>query len=101
MVMAMLVHVFLKIEKNLKLSVVLDLRHDHAEPVYRLAELFDLSISKRIYLVAKNTQPSVKVELSGIKAKLFLICIYPYMLEKKKKNQRNFIKVRLSREKST
>ena len=47
-----------KNRKNLKLSVVLELRHDHAEPVYRLAELFDLSISKRIYLVAKNTQPS-------------------------------------------
>ena len=82
-----------KNRKNLKLSVVLDLRHDHAEPVYRLAELFDLSISKRIYLVAKNTQPSVKVELSGVKARLFLICIYPYMLEKKKRTKEVLLKL--------
>ena len=84
---------FPKNRKNLKLSVVLDLRHDHAEPVYRLAELFDLSISKRIYLVAKNTQPSVKVELSGVKARLFLICIYPYMLEKKKRTKEILLKL--------
>ena len=82
-----------KNRKNLKLSVVLELRHDHAEPVYRLAELFDLSISKRIYLVAKNTQPSVKVELSGVKARLFLICIYPYMLEKKKRTKEILVKL--------
>ena len=82
-----------KNRKNLKLSVVLELRHDHAEPVTRLAELFDLSISKRIYLVAKNTQPSVKVELSGVKARLFLICIYPYMLEKKKRTKEILVKL--------
>ena len=82
-----------KNRKNLKLSVVLELRHDHAEPVTRLAELFDLSISKRIYLVAKNTQPSVKVELSGVKARLFLICIYPYMLEKKKRTKEILLKL--------
>ena len=56
-------------------------------------ELFDLSISKRIYLVAKNTQPSVKVELSGVKARLFLICIYPYMLEKKKRTKEILVKL--------
>ena len=82
-----------KNRKNLKLSVVLELRHDHAEPVTRLAELFDLSISKRIYLVAKNTQPSIKVELSGVKARLFLICIYPYMLEKKKRTKEILLKL--------
>jgi len=84
---------FPKNRKHLKLSVVLDLRHDHAEPIYKLAELFDLSISKRIYLVAKNTQPSVKVELSGVKARLFLICIYPYMLEKKKRIKEILLKL--------
>ena len=82
-----------KNRKHLKLSVVLELRHDHAEPVTRLAELFDLSISKRIYLVAKNTQPSIKVELSGVKARLFLICIYPYMLEKKKRTKEILVKL--------
>ena len=84
---------FPKNRKNLKLSVVLDLRHDHAEPVYRLAELFDLSISKRVYLERTNTQPSVKVELAGVKARLFLICIYPYMLEKKKKIKEILLKL--------
>jgi len=82
-----------KNRKHLKLAVVLDLRHDHAEPVHRLAELFDLSISKRVYLERTNTQPSIKVELSGVKARLFLICIYPYMLEKKKRIKEILIKL--------
>ena len=82
-----------KNRKHLKLSVVLDLRHDHAEPVTRLAELFDLSISKRVYLERTNTQPSIKVELSGVKARLFLICIYPYMLEKKKRIKEILLKL--------
>jgi hypothetical protein len=89
-------YVGVRIPKNrnhLKLSVVLDLRHDHAEPVYRLAELFDLSISKRVYTERTNTQPSVKVELSGVKARLFLICIYPYMLEKKKRIKEILLKL--------
>ena len=84
---------FPKNRKHLKLSVVLDLRHDHAEPVYRLAELFDLSISKRVYTERTNTQPSVKVELAGVKARLFLICIYPYMLEKKKRIKEILLKL--------
>ena len=82
-----------KNRKHLKLSVVLDLRHDHAEPVYRLAELFDLSISKRVYIERTNTQPSVKIDLSGVKARLFLICIYPYMLEKKKRIKEILLKL--------
>ena len=82
-----------KNRKHLKLSVVLELRHDHAEPVTRLAELFDLSVSKKVYLKAKNTQPSLKVELSGVKARLFLICIYPYMLEKKKRTKEILVKL--------
>jgi len=82
-----------KNRKHLKLSVVLELRHDHAEPVTRLAELFDLSVSKKVYLMAKNTQPSLKVELSGVKARLFLICIYPYMLEKKKRIKEILLKL--------
>ena len=82
-----------KNRKHLKLSVVLELRHDHAEPVIRLAELFDLSVSKRVYLQRTNTQPSIKVELSGVKARLFLICIYPYMLEKKKRIKEILLKL--------
>ena len=66
------------------LRIGLELRHDKAEPVLKLAELFDLSISKKIYLKKKgNTKSSFKCELGGIKVKLFLFSIYPYMLEKK------------------
>jgi len=61
----------------------LNLRHDHAEPIFKLAELFDLTISKVFRLNNKNAQPSLKIEIAGIKAKLLLYCIYPYLLEKK------------------
>jgi hypothetical protein len=66
-----------------KLRIALELRHDHAEPVLRLAELFDLTISKIFRLNRKNAQPSLRVELNAIKAKLFLYTIHPYLLEKK------------------
>ncbi len=49
------------------LRIGLELRHDHAEPLIKLAELFDLTISKFFRLDQKNTQPSLKIELSGIK----------------------------------
>ena len=69
-----------------KIRVGIELRHDHAEPVLKLAEMFDLTISKKIYLKKKgNTQPSLKIELGGIKAKVFLFSIYPYLLERKDK----------------
>jgi len=61
----------------------LELRHDHAEPVLRLAELFDLTIRKITRMYEKNTQDSLKIELSGIKARLFLYAIHPYLLEEK------------------
>jgi hypothetical protein len=65
------------------LRIGLELRHDHAEPLIKLAELFDLTISKFFRLDQKNTQPSLKIELSGVKGILFLFSIYPYLLEKK------------------
>ena len=69
-----------------KLRVKLELRHDHAEPVLKLAEIFDLTVSKKIYLKKKgNTKPTLNVELTGIKAKVFLSFIYPYLLERKDK----------------
>ena len=67
------------------LRIGIELRYDHAEPVYKLAEIFDLSISKKIFLKETNTQPQLKVDLSGIKAKVFLFSIYPYLLERKDK----------------
>ena len=68
------------------LKTKLELRHDHAEPVSKLAEIFDLTVSKKIYLKKKgNTKPTLNVELTGIKAKVFLSFIYPYLLERKDK----------------
>ena len=59
-----------------KVRIGLELRHDHAEPVLKLAEIFDLTISKKTYLIPYgNTQPTLKIELSGIKSKLFLFSI--------------------------
>ncbi len=66
-----------------KLRIGLELRHDHAEPVLRLAELFDLTISKISRLNRENHRPSLKIELGGIKANLFLYAIQPYLLEKR------------------
>ena len=77
-----------------RFTASLELRHDHAEPVLKLAEIFDLTISKQIFLIPQgNTQPKLKVELAGIKAKLFLFSIYPYMLEKKEKARDTLISV--------
>jgi len=68
-----------------KIRIGLELRYDKAEPILKLGELFDLTISKKIYLKKKgNTKSTLKIELSGIKAKLFLFSIYPYLLEEKK-----------------
>jgi len=68
---------------NFILKIRLELRHDHAEPVLRLAELFDLTISKIFRLNRKNTQPTLKIEIGAIKANLFLYAIQPYLLEKR------------------
>jgi len=76
-------HLHTRKKQSLVLRIGLELRHDHAEPVVKLAELFDLTISKFIRLNTKNTQPTLKIELSGIKARLFLYAIHPYLLEEK------------------
>tara|TARA_R100000656_G_scaffold95565_1_gene69388 strand:- start:792 stop:1679 length:888 start_codon:yes stop_codon:yes gene_type:complete len=69
-----------------KFTFGLTLRHDHAEPILKLAEIFDLTISKLIYLIPRGkAQPTLTITISGIKAKLFLFSIYPYLLEKKEK----------------
>ena len=81
------------------LRIGLELRHDHAEPVLKLAEIFDLTISKKIYLKKKgNTQPTLKVELSGIKGKVFLLSIYPYLLERKDKARKVLLDLDCSEE---
>ena len=82
-----------------KIRIGLELRHDHAEPVLKLAEIFDLTISKKIYLKKKgNTQPTLKVELGGIKAKVFLFSVYPYLLEEKDKARKVLLALDFSEE---
>jgi hypothetical protein len=76
------------------LMVALNLRYDHAEPILKLAEMFDLTISKRSYLIPRGkAQPQLKTVLAGIKGKLFLFSIYPYLLEKKEKARDALISV--------
>ena len=80
-------------------TVSLNLRHDHAEPVLKLAEMFDLTISKKIYLIPQgNAQPSLKIQIGGLKAKLFLFSIYPYLLEKKEKAREILIQLKCPEE---
>ena len=66
-----------------KLRIVLELKEVNAEPVIELAKLFDISVSRKIYNAAKNTEPSLKCEFGRVKSILFLFMIYPYLLEKK------------------
>jgi len=84
---------------GLRLRVGLELVHNKAEPLLKLAELFDLTVSRKIFLIPKgNTKPSLKVELSGIKAKLFLFSIYPYLLEEKEKATAILLKLKCPEE---
>ena len=76
----------LKEKSNAKFTFGLNLRHDHSEPILKLAEIFDLTVSKLIYLIPRGkAQPNLTITVCGIKAKLFLFSIYPYLLEKKEK----------------
>ena len=68
---------------NKKLRVSLELKEINAEPVIELARLFDISVSRKVYNAAKNTEPSLKCEFGRVKSILFLFMIYPYLLEKK------------------
>ena len=68
---------------NKKLRVALELKEINAEPVMELANLFDISVSRKIYNIDTNTEPSLKCEFGRAKAELFLFMIYPYLLEKK------------------
>ena len=58
---------YLSLKKNSpnpSLQIVLELRHDHAEPVLKLAEIFDLTISKKIYLKKKKYSTKFKNRVS-------------------------------------
>jgi hypothetical protein len=49
-----------------------------------LANIFDLSVRRKIYYDTNtNTKPSLMCEFGKAKAEIFLIMIYPHLLEKK------------------
>lgn len=75
------------------LICTLELSENAALPITELADIFDLTISKRVRLGKKykNTKPSLMITLAGLKAKFFLINIYPYMLEKKEECKASLI----------
>ena len=65
------------------ISINLEMAEDGCEPVFKLAELFDLSIycrPKRNGIKYKNYQPAYTTGLSGMKAEIFLFFIYPHVI---------------------
>lgn len=83
----------IKENKKRKLQCKLELTEDAALPVTELADIFDLSVSKRVRSGEKykNTKPTLMITIAGLKAKFFLINIYPYMLEKKEECKASLI----------
>jgi len=67
--------------KTLELS--LEMAENGKEPVLFLAELFDLTIRRVIRKGKKykNYQPTYIISLSGPKAEMFMLLIYPYLIE--------------------
>jgi len=67
--------------KTLKLC--LDMAENGNEPVLMLAQIFDLSLDyvTRKGEKYKNYQPSYRVNLGGPKAEMFMLLIYPYLIE--------------------
>jgi len=69
-----------------RLVCALELNENAAFPVIELSNIFDLNISRRVRTGKNNkTKPTLMINISGFKAKWFLINIYPYLLEKKEK----------------
>ena len=67
-----------------RLKIVLELKEVNAEPLAELANIFDLSVRRKIYYDTNtNTKPSLMCEFGKAKAEIFLIMIYPHLLEKK------------------
>tara|TARA_R100000008_G_scaffold80226_1_gene62481 strand:- start:65 stop:904 length:840 start_codon:yes stop_codon:yes gene_type:complete len=69
--------------KTLELS--LEMAENGKEPVLMLAKIFDLTIRycTRKGEKYKNYQPTYKVSLSGPKGEMFMLLIYPYLIENK------------------
>jgi len=69
------------------LRLCLDMAKNGNEPVLMLAQIFDLTIR---YVARKgerykNCQPSYIVDLSGPKAEMFMLLVYPYLIENRKR----------------
>ena len=65
------------------LRLCLDMAKNGNEPVLMLAQIFDLSLDyvTRKGEKYKNYQPSYRVHLGGPKAEMFMLLIYPYLIE--------------------
>jgi len=65
------------------LQLCLDMAENGKEPVLMLAKIFDLTIRcvTRKGEKYKNYQPSYIIDLGGPKGEMFLLLIYPYLIE--------------------
>ena len=65
------------------LRLCLEMAENGNEPVLMLAQIFDLSLDyvTRKGEKYKNYQPSYRVHLGGPKAEMFMLLIYPYLIE--------------------
>ena len=66
-------------------ELCLEMAENGKEPVLMLAKIFDLTIRyvTRKGEKYKNYQPSYQVSLSGPKGEMFMLLIYPYLIENK------------------
>ena len=72
-----------KNRKNKYIDLALEMAEDGCEPVFKLAEIFDLSVyarSKRKGEKYKNYQRSYTANLGGPKAEMFLLLVYPFIV---------------------
>ena len=63
-----------------KLKIVLELKEVNAEPLTELANIFDLSVRRKIYDVKTNTQPTLLCEFGKAKAEVFLFMVFLLVL---------------------
>lgn len=64
------------------IDLTLEMAEDGCEPVLKLAHIFDLSIVyiKRSGKKYKNYQPTFRCTLAGLKAEMFLLLTYPFIV---------------------
>ena len=70
---------------NKTLELALEMAENGKEPVLALAKIFDLTIRycTRKGEKYKNYQPTYKISLSGPKGEMFMLLVYPYLIENK------------------